>query len=235
MLRTISILAVIGLTSTAARAADDLYYTPGPTFAPEASYIYDWSGTRVGFHGGFAWGEAESDFALTTGGGGTFSFDQDGGEVGVHVGHNWQIGTIVLGLGAEATWLDIEGSSGVAGGALHSLDTNFLFNATARAGVAIDHYQPYLLGGLSVLDYDYTLSDPASPASENHDDSAFGGTLGAGVEIAVSNEVSLFGEYRHYWFDGDSNTFAGPGGVTTQSVDPEIDIDTVSGGINWRF
>jgi outer membrane immunogenic protein len=235
MLRKISVFAATMFASTAALAADDLYYTPGPNLAPDATYVYDWSGTRVGFHGGLTWGETDSDFALTTGATGTVPFDQDGGEVGIHVGHNWQNDTVVLGIGAEATWLDIDGSSGIAGGAVHSLDTSFLLDATARAGIAIDQFQPYLVGGLSLLDYDYTLTHPASGASETHDDTAFGGTLGAGLEVAASNEVSLFGEYRHYWFDGDSNAFVGPGGVTAQSVDPDIDIDTVRGGINWRF
>lgn len=235
MLRIVSVSGAAILASTAAFAADDFYYTPGPSAAPEASYGYDWSGTYVGFHGGLDWSDVESDFALAPGGGGTTAFELDGGEVGAHLGHNWQNGALIYGVGIEGTWFDLDGSGGISGGGIHSAETSLLLNGTGRVGYAINHYQPYLVGGLSILDYEYTLSDPASGLSETKGDTTLGAALGGGLEIKVSRDVSLFGEFRHYWFDGESNTYAGPGAVTTQSIDPDLDFDTVRGGINWRF
>jgi outer membrane immunogenic protein len=234
MLRTITVSAAAALVSTVAMAADQLYYTPEPTPAPEAAYFYDWSGTHVGFHGGGAWGDGGSDFTIG-GVGGSTSFDIDGGQVGVQAGHNWQHGNIVLGVGTDISWFEVDGAGGAATGATHSLDTGLLVNLTGRAGIAFDHVQPYLVGGLSVLDYDYSLSNLAGTATETHGDTDLGATLGGGLEVAVTNDVSLFGEYRHYWFEGESLAFAGPGGVAAQTVNPDLDIDTVTGGINWRF
>ncbi|NND49402.1 MAG: outer membrane beta-barrel protein, partial [Rhizobiales bacterium] len=87
----------------------------------------------------------------------------------------------------------------------------------------------------SVLDYDYSLTNPAATVTETHGSTDIGATLGAGVEVAVTNDISLFGEYRHYWFDDDAAAFAGPAPVPAQSVNPDLDMDTVSGGINWHF
>ena len=226
MLRIFMTAAAGALVSSAALGADDLYYTPGPTLAPEASYMPDWSGWYAGFNGGGAWGETDTNTSVS----GPASFDFDGGQVGVQLGKNWQNGMIVLGVGTDINYFSSDGSGGVPS---QTVDTDFLMSVTGRAGLAYGNIQPYVLGGLSVLDYDYSIT--SAGGVETHGDTDLGATLGAGVEVAVSSDVSLFGEYRHYWFDGEALSFAGPAPAPAQLVSPELNVNTVSGGINWRF
>ena len=155
--------------------------------------------------------------------------------LGFQVGANWQDQLVVWGIQADGSWTDFDGNDGGAFGAIDSVETNYLLAATGNVGIAIEHYKPYVLGGLAVMDYDYDLSNLAGTAVESHGSTEVGGVLGAGLEVAVAPNVSIFGEYRHYWFDGDGHAFAGPGAVPAQTITPEFGIDTVNAGINWRF
>jgi outer membrane immunogenic protein len=225
-------VAAAALFSSAAFGADlPQIETPEPAATPVA---YDWNGFYVGAFGGFGWGDIDVDFdnALFSG---SATYSADGALAGGQVGGDWQWRWAVLGVRADAFWVDFNGNDGGEDGVVDTFDADFIASLTGRVGAAFDRFHVYALGGGAVLDYDYSLEVPGI-GSETHDDDAFGVTLGAGAEVLITNHIAAFGEYRHYWFNGDDIDFAGvPGGFVAQTISADVDFDTIHAGLSWRF
>lgn len=236
MLRLLASSAALALVATVAAAADlPMPVEPMPAAAPMAGY--DWTGFYVGAFGGFGWGEVDADFIIPPGGAviGNATYDVDGFIAGGQIGADWQWNWVVLGVRGDAAWTDISGDDGGEDGAIDAFDANVIASLTGRVGIGFDRFHPYALGGGAIMNYDYTLEDPGTGASETQDQTDFGVTVGGGLEVGITNNISIFGEYRHYWFDGDDITFAGPGAVVAQDINADVQLDTVYAGLNWRF
>lgn len=100
---------------------------------------------------------------------------EDGALVGLQAGYNWQFNQFVLGAEGDATWTDWGSTDSTA-------------TLRLRAGFAIDRLLAYGTGGVAFQDFDDT-----------------GWVAGAGVEYAMTNNLSLGLEYLHYNFDGDDS------------------------------
>jgi len=188
-------VAVALLTSTSAIAAD--LYTPAPVYAPAPAVVeaapvaaparaYDWSGVYAGIVGGYGWGDSNH----TTNGSGLFS--AEGYLLGGTIGYNLQAGNIVYGVEADVVWSDFAGTS--AGFA-----TDYDYEATlrGRVGYAFDAILPYVTGGLALVDVNG--SGPGYAVSETQ----VGLAAGAGVEVGVTENVSVKAEYLWTGFNGD--------------------------------
>jgi outer membrane immunogenic protein len=173
-----------------------------------------WSGVYVGAHGAWADGKVKdvSNPQAST-------QDIDGWQGGVQVGFNKQSGNFLFGVEGDATfgksekkWLDREtgGSQFSAYYGADSIRTSG--TVRARAGIAGEKALVYLTGGLAIADtrHGFGCKGSLQPAAigrcrGNGDDdfytsekkTRFGYVVGGGVELAVTDNVSIKGEYNY--------------------------------------
>jgi outer membrane immunogenic protein len=121
--------------------------------------------------------------------------DTSGFVGGAQIGYNWQFSQIILGVEGDISSTDGE-------------DIDWLATLRGRLGYAWDRVMPYATAGLAIAEVDTPFS--GSGGTET------GWTAGGGIEVAVSETISLRGEYLH--FDV-----------------ADIDGDIVRAGINFRF
>ncbi|MDX6807014.1 outer membrane protein [Terrihabitans rhizophilus] len=199
-------LAVAGAAMSAplaASAADVPYYGGGESsYAAPATSASNWTGFYVGGHVGYGTGEASEA-------------DIDGFVGGVQGGFNWQMGQFLAGVEADVSY------SGVgASGLVDSYDVDWLGTARGRVGFAFDRFVAYGTGGLAWANAEY--EGPVSSDSNTH----LGWTLGAGVEMALTERVSAKAEYLY--MDFGSESYSGVGDI-------EPDLHNVRLGVNYRF
>ena len=164
--------------------------------------------------------------------------DGDGFVGGGQIGYNYQIGSFVVGVEADLQWADLGGSDGAASvppaytavgfipaGAAGGID--WFGTVRARVGVAFDRALIYATGGFA---YGGADDDNDAFGLVNDDDVRTGWTLGAGVEYAFTNNLTLGVEGLWVNLNGDNNdrTFIGTervAGVTRAVTVPTADDD----------
>lgn len=118
----LAFLACIGVV----RAADDTDLpAPSPERFAEAS-SFDWSGAKIGLHGGYAWG---SPGVVAS----------EGAFGGIHGGYDWSFGNTVAGVEGSASVADIEFDPG------NRLET--VIDLRARLGYSFDRVLVYGTAG----------------------------------------------------------------------------------------
>ena len=184
--------------------------------AAQESGPFDWRGFYLGYHTGGALGlvNVEDPFGASIFGD---TVRTPGMLAGGQAGYNWQAGDMVLGLEADASWADMEGTntcfaySGFYVSANCQTHIDALGTFTGRLGWTLP-FDPatllYAKGGLAWEhgETDATANDllgtPTISASGVH----WGWTLGAGAERAVSSRWSLKAEYDFLSFNGEDFT-----------------------------
>jgi len=223
--RMFIIAAAVAVPSGTAFAAD-LPTTKGPPVFKAPPPAFTWTGFYVGGQAGYQWGHAD---ALILGPAGGFLAglpDNPSGFIGgAHLGYNYQLDQIVLGIEG-----DIEGSTfagpltgplapgpaGPAGSPLPVPPFNHLANRIplqaslrGRIGYAWDRALLYATGGLALADVENAYGSPGD---------VFWGwrpgwTAGGGGEYAIDNNWSVRIEYRYsdfgHYYLGLVNTFPG--------------------------
>jgi outer membrane immunogenic protein len=235
MKKLIVAAACAALSSASAFAAD----LPQQTYKapPIVAQVYNWTGIYVGVNGGYGWG-SQDPLTLFTNAFDRTSFDISGGMLGGTVGAQIQQGYVVLGLEGDIDWADIKGS-GISNPSILNrgqgvslniaTNTSAVMTARLRAGAAMDNWLFYVTGGLA---YDRASANGTSigPIA-----CGAGGLLpscstaswlpgiaaGLGVEYGFAHSWSAKLEYIHIDSLGT--------GVSTNH------IDTIRGGINYRF
>lgn len=203
---------LFGLLSVSAASAADLYVDV-PVAAPViVDDVAQWDGPYVGIFGGYL----TSTFDMRNEGG----FDEytaTGWLLGVNAGFDHTLdGGLVVGVVGDAAWTDARfGNPDVLNEANATID--WTASLRARAGFDGGAFLPYLTGGLAL----------ANVSQDNGDvsDLLIGWTVGAGVEIAATDQLSVDLQYRYsdYGpgdFDGDDDSFRS---------------HQVTAGLNWRF
>lgn len=191
LLSTVAAAAMLtGIAVTGARAAD--------VVAEPAAH--DWTGLYIGAHVGY--GEANFDGCIEcdTDGSDMDASDLDLSDVvgGGHLGYNFQMDSLVLGIEADFSWVGFEDSYELSGGDHLSGDVDYLASVRARAGYAMDDMLIYATGGVA-----FTEATVEGDQHGNNDESKFndiGGVVGGGLEWAVSDLVSLRAEGLYYFF-----------------------------------
>ena len=201
----VSLLAFAG----AAHAADLSRPAPVAAAAP-AVVAKDWTGFYLGAFGGYGWGTISPD--------GLADEAATGGVAGVQAGYDMQSGNIVCGVQTELS------KSWLAWTAEDPADTiDWLGSTTARVGVAFDNLLPYLKGGVAYGGG--TGHNAGLSASAN----SIGWTVGGGLELAVTDQISVFGEYDYYSL-GKATLDFGPG-----SIDASTTASVAKAGLNFHF
>jgi outer membrane immunogenic protein len=240
--------------------------------APEA-VLYSWTGCYVGANGGGKWARTSGSVnppGVTAAGvtSTNFAFPLDdrastfigGGQVGC----DWQTGHFVLGIEGDADWQRWRTTRAVTAGAIpaatattgslfipgDSFDVSSRWQASLRGrlGYAWDRWLVYATGGVgftSVRVGSNFIPVTTFPPTFATDSQTFAGpTVGAGIEYAFWQNVSLGVEARYTWYG--SHTF-NSGSVAAIAVTPttfvfepvttSIRLDTfeVTARLNWKF
>lgn len=193
---------------------DYVEYSPPPP-------RFNWAGIYVGAHVGGAFGSSKhTDLAGTTSGG----FDTDGYIAGGQIGFNLQSGALVYGLEADISGTDISGgtfSATCPAGCSSQLD--WIGTIRARVGWDLGGYMPYLTGGFAYGDAS------ASTNGISANDTLTGWTVGGGLEMKLTNNWTLRGEYLYV----DLGHLNVPTAVPVRADFDELHL--VRAGLNFKF
>jgi opacity protein-like surface antigen len=181
----------------------------------------DWSGFYAGAHVGYGVGTLHLDpeIALDID---ADDVDEDvsGWLVGGQIGYNFQADSLLFGIQSDLAW------SGIAydeDGDGENDTIDWLGSTTGRIGFVAGSVVPYLKGGIAYGGGTGHLGDEED--SQTH----IGWTVGAGVEVAVSDNMSLFAEYDYYDLGAATYEF------TPGTVDVDATLHTIKAGLNIGF
>ena len=150
---------------------------------------------------------------------------------GFQTGYRWQSGIWVIGVEEDFQWTDVKNSfvltentpfaTGpfLAGDAFEG-KLKWLSNTRAQLGVAFDRWLVYAAGGLATGAMDVTASYVVRPAGggatgtpaysvTDEDKWHIGWTAGAGIEYAITDNVSLGVEYRYTELSSETYNLGG--------------------------
>lgn len=179
----------------------------------------NWDGAYVGAFVGYGWGTVTDED-------GVFTLPDDelditGWKLGVAVGADFTLSeSIVAGIVADIAWDNMNGDDDVAG---LSFDTNWSGSVRGRLGFDGGAFLPYVTAGLAFANA--TADDGIVTDDQTH----VGWTVGAGVEFAVADNVSLDLQYRYTDYGSqDYDLDAG-------TVPLSLTSHAVTAGVNFRF
>jgi outer membrane immunogenic protein len=230
----------LGLTSQASAA--DLAARPYTKAPPLVAPIYNWSGFYVGINGGGGTSHNCWDLVTPPAAFGIVPegcHDSTGGTVGGQIGYRWQATNWVFGLEAQGNWADFSGSNvtfvggnPIGGGSTDRTKIDAFGLFTGQIGYAWNNVLAYVKGGAAVVDfkYDNVLAPfPAATANETR----WGGTVGAGLEIGFAPNWTVGFEYDHIFLDNSTPTLVS--GALTFPLHVRSDVDMGTVRLNYRF
>lgn len=217
----VALVAVSGM----AEAADMYRKAPPATPIESPVSVYNWTGFYAGANLG---GEFLRDRATVGATRGSLNSSSLFG--GVQAGYNFQTGPWVFGVEGDIGY-GHPSKTGVFGANIAKTEQGMNGTLRARAGYAIDRTLVYATGGLAVANFSTTVSNGV--AAQKSSTTRAGYAVGAGIEHAMTNNISVKGEYLYEGFGTQSNNFAGlaPAVATRQSLSDHI----VRVGVNYKF
>lgn len=224
-----------GMMSTA-YAADLVIYDP-PVQPGYVDVGGNWDGAYVGVFGGYAWGEVDHTGVVP----GLFpapgaDLSIDGWLLGVRAGADFTVSQgIVLGIVGDIAWSNQSGEAifdDLNFGDYATVGYELDWQGSLRGRIGFDGgaFLPYLTGGLAFGHLNHTFQFEDGPVQEG-DATYIGWTVGAGVEVAVADNVSLDLQYRYTDY-GEKTVDMGIGDFNPTFA---ITSHAVTAGINWRF
>jgi outer membrane immunogenic protein len=258
------VLATAAVLACAASAgAADLPVKAAPAPVP----AFSWTGCHIGVNAGGKWGYARGAeyFPSATGPGGpsvpsalTFDNVQNPTGTGIgggQVGCDYQIGYGVFGIEADGDWQRFRQSADVGfvvPGDQLTFTSRWQSSVRARAGYSSDRTLIYATGGVAWSDMTVAanfvpvtaggVGIPGTAASDQQ--TLMGWTAGAGLELALTNNliVGIEGRYTLYDsknFNTGSIAAAGvpPGPFTLASSTTSVRLSTAElmARLNWKF
>jgi outer membrane immunogenic protein len=220
MIRNILLASAATFAMVGGAAAADMPAYPAEAAAVvEAPAVNTWEGMYIGAHGGWNWAESDADGEADLDFG-----DMEGFVIGGQVGYNWQMNNIVFGLEVDGSYVDNdEDAEDFDGEFAAGIEQNYLVSARGRLGFGFDRFLVYGTGGAAFTGLDF------STVGGDDDANYFGWVAGAGVEFALTQNVTLGVEYLHYEFGDESldDEFDG--------IDVGLQNDVVRGRLNVKF
>ena len=255
----------VSLAGVGAASAADMAVKARPV--PVA--VYSWTGCYIGVSGGGKWARAEESVVIPAAGlfGQTavgYTTEPSTWLVGGQAGCNMQSGNWVFGVEADAhaqRWsslytLGAGFPAPFVTGDQYGLSSDWQASVRGRVGYAMDRTLFYVTGGVAFTEIQsYTNWIPgvfggiAFPGTIAYDRQiAFGGTVGAGIEYAWTNNFTVGVEGRYTWY-GTERLAAGPLATTAIGVngaapafitsntyrDVRLETAEVLVKANWKF
>lgn len=220
----VALFVAAGISSlviaSAVQAADLIVDEPAPVGVVDVSG--NWAGAYVGVFAGYGWGTYEDD--------GPAGPDNalGGGLLGLAAGYNFAVADgIVAGVVADVAWSDISYGYSVPG---TEFDFNVDWVGSLRGKLGFDGglFLPYLTAGLAVAGTSAFYDGGMFLVDESQ--THVGWTVGAGLEVAVADNVSVDLAYRYSDY-GD----VGYAGVTAPPYDASFTTHQITAGLNLRF
>lgn len=209
-----------------------------------AQETVDWNGFYAGVFGGYAGGT--SNLTLSPPGGApgvpvSASGDIGGLFGGLTLGVNYQLQQgFVVGAEADIGVADISGNSAFAAGPglAFPLTTEVSTQGSlrGRVGYAVDRFLPFATAGLAVghirQGINTGIGGGGAGVVDIVNETTIGWTVGAGVEYAVTDAISVKAEYRYSQFDSGTDTAIVFGGADSNTTFSTHDVRI---GVNYRF
>jgi outer membrane immunogenic protein len=215
---------VSALAISSASAADLIIDTPVEAGVVQASG--NWDGAFGGVFGGYGWAELGSDLAPP---GAQFP-EPAGWLLGVAAGVNFTLDSgIVLGVVGDIAWADLTETLTQPG--FGSLTSTVDWQGSLRGRIGFDGgaFLPYLTAGLAVA-HNSVEAVPVLGPSFGDDATHVGWTVGAGVEFAATEDLSVDLAYRYSDY-GDADYTLGLAPPSPLN----ITAHQVTVGLNWGF
>jgi outer membrane immunogenic protein len=240
-----TLVAVAGQITGQAAAADlrPRTYEPPPMMQP---IPLGWTGFYLGGNVGGGWGQGDSDFSVGAAQFGKINNSLSGFLGGAQLGYNWQSGPMVYGLETDIQYSGLRGEvdsptcpaaiCGVALGAKYKQDVNWFGTVRGRVGYADAGWLAYLTGGYAYAHLETSATGTAGAVTANFsaNDMRNGWTIGAGVELMLSQNWSAKLEYLHLDFGTDTSNLILPG-LPTITDNASLTMEVVRAGVNYRF
>ncbi|MGI9483794.1 MAG: outer membrane protein [Hyphomicrobiales bacterium] len=208
-------IAAAGMCLAGAASAADL----GP--APSEFVVSEWAGPYVGLHVGYASlnssNSVEGEFAQS------WKQGADGPMGGVLLGYNFDVSGFVLGVEADAGFGNISETLSRPGIGDIRITDHGQHSFRLRAGLPTGPGLLYLTGGLALADI--WARGPGGRSKKFY----WGGTVGAGFETMISDQVSARFEYLYADYGKDTYSL---GGLGMRSA---FDSHTLRLGASWHF
>lgn len=188
------LLASTALVAFAAGAqAADLGSPRMPIAAAVVAPAFSWTGFYLGGNVGF--GIANTNYAVLLPG---IPGSGSGLVAGVQAGYNWQVNNFVLGVEGDFGYFGTRRSGVFGAGSTLTWRTQWDASLRLRAGVAVDRTLLYVTGGLGFADIG-VRGQIAGLAVVNfaQTQTRVGFQLGAGIEHALTPNVTVRGEYLY--------------------------------------
>ncbi len=228
-------MVACGVTGGAAHAAD---VTPAAGFG--------WSGFYLGASAGYGFGDTDYAYHppdLTASPAFVENYpalgvDYDGGMIGGQLGYNLQAGAVVLGLEADVSASGIRGETSTRDAPPCfeegcSAEIGWFGTGRLRLGYDLDGFMPFVTGGAALVGFSGDADKGACGYSGScgFSDTAWGWTLGGGVEWGFADHWSAKAEYLYV--NVDAPDFSGPGGKQVSAGD--LDVSAIRIGVNYHL
>ncbi len=239
--------ALVALTVSASAA--DLTRRPvaPPAYIPP---VFTWTGFYAGLNAGYAFNGDDgikdaniNGFSLSTGYF-TAARKSDKGSFtgGGQIGYNYQMGGVVLGLEADINYANTEktyyASNDFSSIAARS-KTQWYGTVRPRLGFTpMDRVLLYVTGGLAYGQVKtsavYVENATGFNLGGSNSDTRVGWTIGAGAEYAVTNNITVRGEYAYVDLGDKSHNGFNAVGDYVNWKDP-TNFHVVRAGVNYKF
>lgn len=158
---------------------------------------YTWTGGYIGAQVGGLWGTGNPDIP-------NYDFsvpdiDTSGWMLGGYAGYHYQLDdNFVIGAEISGNWTDSDGSESTGQDFTedYNLEQDWSGSGVLHLGYAMDQFMIYGLGGVAVTEMTGHYSDP-SGSSSDESDTVWGWTIGAGAEVAITENWHARVEYRY--------------------------------------
>ncbi len=240
----ITFLAATGLHG-AALASDMPYRNNNNYYAPATTF--SWAGVYVGANAGYGWNT--SDHTRINDNYGTLNYGgskkSDGFTGGLQIGFNFQSNSFVYGLEADLNMANFRRRDAGFGNYTGKSETYTVSSRTSwfgtlrpRVGFAVtDRFLVFGTGGLAYgkVKLDGSYASGGRLLTGSTDDIRWGWTLGAGAEYAVTDNVTIRGEYAYVDLSEKSDTWRGRTGFNTLNVKDAPSFQLLRAGVNYKF
>lgn len=191
-------MAISTLVASSAHAADLILSDP---VVPMTDAGFDWSGFYAGLNAGYTSGQATSVGDIT---GVTTDVPVSGGLLGATIGFNAQMDTFVLGLEGDIAWSGATGTAPCTANPAFNCEGNldWLGTIKARAGIAMDNVLFFGTAGLAAGGTTANIVPAAAGLTNTHTGTMTGWTVGAGIEAAVADAITVKAEYQYVSMGG---------------------------------
>jgi outer membrane immunogenic protein len=243
LLGAAGLVAALSMTAPASAADMAVPYVKAPSMV---AAIYDWSGLYIGVNGGG--GLARKCWDITNNLNinviPTFRegcHDATGGMAGGQMGYRLQSGAWVWGIEAQGDWANFKGQNLSAFPFAFAVTNQTKVNAiglfTGQVGYAWSNVLFYVKGGAAVtLDKYNGVITATNLFFDQADETRWGGTVGAGVEVGFAPNWSVGFEYDHLFMGSRNIQMTSTGtGVLSRWDNIKQDVDIGSVRVNYRW